>query len=68
MTFSKVEIMGTSVVTRGSNRDAQKMKGTTTHSQKLDSLEAGAMAILQQNWRDGRRFGKRRGESEEHGS
>ena len=49
-------------MTRGSNSGAQKMKGITTHLPKLDSLEAGATAILQQHWRGGRRLGKRRGE------
>ena len=49
-------------MTRGSDSGPQKMKGTTTHSRKLGSQEAGATTILQQNSRDGRRLGKCRGE------
>ena len=48
-------------MTRGSDSGAQKMEGTTTHSAKMNLLEAGTTVILQQNWRDGRRLVKRRG-------
>ena len=48
MTSPKSRSKGISVVTRGSDSGTQKMKGTATYSPKLDSLEAGATAILQQ--------------------
>ena len=38
------------------------MPGSSIDSPKLDSLEPGATAILQQNWRGGREVEKRRGE------
>ena len=57
---SKIEI--TSAMTRRSDSGAEKMTGTSIDSPKLDSLEPGATAILQQNWRGGREVENRRGE------
>ena len=47
---------------RRSDSGAEKMTGTSIYSPKLDSLEPGATAILQQNWRGGREVENRRGE------
>ena len=45
---SKIEI--TSAMTRRSDSGAEKMTRTSIDSPKLDSLEPGATAILQQHW------------------
>ena len=57
----KSEIERTSAMTRGSNSGAQKMTGISIDSPKLDSLEAEATAILQQNWQGGWEVGSSRG-------
>ena len=63
---SNIEI--TSAMTRRSYSGAEKMTGTSIDSPKLDSLEPGATAILQQNWRGGREVENRRGEiGKKHG-
>ena len=54
-------------MTRRSNSGAEKMTGTSIDSPKLYSLEPGATAILQQNWRGGWEMENRRGKSEKYG-
>ena len=49
-------------MTRRSDSGAEKMTGTSIDSPKLDSLEPGATAILQQIWRVGREVENRREE------
>ena len=56
------QIEGTSAMMRRSDSGAEKMMGTSIDSPKLVSLEPGATAILQQNWRGGREVENRRGE------
>ena len=46
-------------MTRRSDSGAEKMTGTSIDSPKLDLLEPGATAILQQNWRGGRKVENR---------
>ena len=58
LSSSKSKIVGTSEMVRGSEREPRKMKGTSIDSSNLDSLEATATAILQQNWRGGKTSGE----------
>ena len=53
-------------MTRRSDSGAEKMTGTSIDSPKLDSLEPGATAILQQNWRGEQEVENRRGEMGNH--